>query len=345
VVYQELTGGWKKFKKKDEMDKNKNFRLFVIGASAGGFKAIVKCLDGFQSDADAAFVVVLHSPSELPEIMSAHLEKLIKMPVSYAQNHHEIKIGQVFLARPNVHLMVENGSLLFSHGPKENLFRPSIDVLFRSAAVAYGHRAVGILLTGRLNDGALGLLAIKRCGGITIIQDPNSAEFTDMPLYALKTVDPDYVLKLDEMPMLFNKLLENPLPPQIKIPATLQREVDITKRVGNLLETDNEINENLSCPSCGGPLSQIDDENGEHYRCRIGHSFNIKSLDESQNQQLEESLWIAFRVLDERRMLLKKMISDYERKGMDFLAENTEIKLEEVENHVRRLKAMMGLVE
>ena len=166
------------------MNENINYRFIVIGASAGGFKAVAKCLGGFTGRKDVVFLVVLHASSESPKILDEHLSKLIEMPVNYARNGAPLKGGQVFLSPPNHHLMVRDGKFLLTNGPKENLFRPSIDVLFRSAAVEYENRVVGVLLTGRLTDGTLGLAAVKRCGGITVVQDPATAEYSDMPLYA-----------------------------------------------------------------------------------------------------------------------------------------------------------------
>ena len=327
----------------------KKERIIVIGASAGGFKAVAQLLGEFKGREDAVFLVVLHTSSDAPPVLAEHLGRLIAMPVSYAENEMEIKGGQVFLARPDYHLLAKEGKLLFTKGPKENLFRPSIDVLFRSAAVSYGNRVIGLLLTGRLNDGTLGLSAIKRCGGITIIQDPGTAEFADMPLLAQKTVDPDYTLHLNDMPLLLTRLLNDMLPPEKEVPDVLRRETGITSHIGSLFNEKNEKHGEgdmaLSCPSCGGPLKVLEEEATPHYRCRTGHSFTMESLEEGQDHQLEETLWVALRVLDERLALLKKIISDYERKGLDMLAKTSQLKLEETEHHTTHLKKLMGLHE
>lgn len=170
-----------------------------------------------------------------------------------------------------------------------------------------------------------------------------------MPLYAQKNVDPDFTLQLKDMPTLFNRLLGNPLPPAKEVPPVLQREVGITGHIGNLVDGENkkkaEGDMPLSCPSCGGPLTVMENESVVHYRCRTGHSFTMPSLEEGQGQQLEETLWAALRVLDERLVLLRKMISDYERKGLDMLAKSNQHKLEEVEQHTIYLKKLMGLHE
>ena len=330
---------------KDQSD----YRIIVIGASAGGFKAVVKCLGGFIGREDAAFLVVLHGYSELPGVMAEHMSRLIEMPVSYAEHGMEIKGGEVILAPPDHHLLVKKDKLWLTNGPKENLFRPSIDVLFRSSAVNFGNRMIGVLLTGRLTDGTLGLAAIKRCGGITIIQDPSTAEYPDMPLYAQRSVDPDYSVTLEDMPTIFQRLLDDPLPPEKEVPAVLLREVGITSKIGSLIngknEKENEGEMAFTCTSCGGPLTVIEGEEVVHYRCRTGHSFTMQSLEEDQGRQLEETLWIALRVLDERMALLKKMTSDYERKGLDMLAKSNQQKIEEVEQHALYLKKLMGLNE
>lgn len=329
------------------MKEHPNFRLFVIGASAGGFRAIIECLESFEGREDAAFIVVLHGYAGSEATLAEHLGKAIKMPVSYAGNGMEIETGKVFISCPDYHLMVLDGQMTFTKGPRENLFRPSIDVLFKSAAVNYGNRAVGVLLTGRLNDGALGLSAIKRCGGITIIQDPDTAEYSDMPLYAQRSMDPDFTLDLHDMSRLFNSLLDDSLPPEKEIPTVLKKEVQISSHIGSLVNgrREDELSDNLSCPSCGGPLTLMEGEEMTHYRCRTGHSFTMESLSEGQDEQLEETLFVALRILDERMVLLKKMIGDYERKGLDYMVRISQPKLDEVKSHSERLKKMMGLQE
>lgn len=302
---------------------------------------------GFKGRENVAFLVVLHSYLEGPPTVAEHMGRLIEMPAAYAENGMEPKGGQVLIARPDLHLLIKDGKLRFSNGPKENLFRPSIDVLFRSSAVEYGNRVIGLLLSGRLNDGTLGLSAIKRCGGITIVQDPATAEYADMPLLAQTTVDPDYVLKLEDMTRLLERLLDNPLPPEKEVPDVLRKEVQITRNMGSLLnEGQRDLEEEpYSCPSCGGPLKVMEDETTRHFRCRTGHSFTMESLDEGQGRQLEETLWVALRVLDERLALLRKMIRDYERKGLDMLAKANQHKLKEVEQHSIHLKKLIGLHE
>lgn len=321
-----------------------NLRVIAIGASAGGFNAVVACLREFKERADLAFLVVLHGYTETHVSVAARMDKLIHMPVVYVENNMELIGGKLFLARPDRHLVVSGGRLFIIQGPKENLFRPSIDVLFRSVAVELGNKAIGVLLTGRLTDGTLGLGAIKKCGGIIIVQDPETAEFPDMPLYAQRSLDPDYILSLEDMPAVFEQLLSEPLPPAKNVPETLRRQVEITSHVGGLDDgkNKNENIDNLSCPSCGGPLTAMEEE-VVHFRCKIGHAFTMQSLNEEQERQLEETLWVAMRVLEERSTLLKRMIYDYQKKGFDRLAKSNQEKLAEVEKYSLNLKKLIGI--
>ena len=189
-----------------------NHRIILIGASAGGRTAIEKVLKNISSNIDAAFLVVVHSSYDMISSFSKYLNQKIEMEVLEAQESMEIETGKVYLGVPNQHMLVLNGKISNSNGPRENLFRPSIDVLFRSAAVAFGNRSVGILLSGRLNDGTVGLEAIKKCGGITLIQEPETAEYSGMPLTAQKFVDIDYTSKLEEIGDIIKELSNKALP-------------------------------------------------------------------------------------------------------------------------------------
>ena len=326
-----------------------NYKVIAIGAAEGGFRAVAEILGGFKGRSDTVFLVVLHGYPDVPSVLAERLSQLIEMPVSYAESELKIEPGKVFLAPPDHHLMVKDEKLLLTNGPKENLFRPSTDVLFRSVAVEYGNRVIGVLLSGRLSDGTLGLSAIRRCGGITIVQDPASAGYADVPKNAQLSVYPDFSLPPEDMPGLLNRLLDAPLPPEKEVPAVLRNEVEIAGHPGSLINGKNskekEGDQPFSCPSCGGPLAGMENEEVVHFRCRTGHSFTFQSLSEAQDLQLEETLWVAMRVLDERAVLLKKMIYESERKGMDMLAKSFQPKLEEIQHHTFQLKSLMGLNE
>ena len=151
--------------------------ITMIGASAGGIGAFQKLLRNLPSDYPAAVFAVLHLPPESPSVLANVLDRCSRLPVEFAVSGSRIRCGTVTFAPPDTHLFLEADRVLLSRGPRENRHRPSIDVLFRSAAVAYGPRVTGVILSGRLDDGSAGLWAVKRRGGATVVEDPDDAEF------------------------------------------------------------------------------------------------------------------------------------------------------------------------
>jgi two-component system chemotaxis response regulator CheB len=168
-------------------------RLIVIGASSGGLSPLQQILRELPAELPVIICVVVHIPawrgSSLARVLSVDGRTVVE-----PMNRQPLQRGRVYVAPPDHHLMVENGHALLWHGPKENTHRPSVNALFRSAAIAYGQRAIGIVLSGALEDGATGLWWIKKHGGIVVVQDPNDAEFASMPESALSTVEVDHCL-------------------------------------------------------------------------------------------------------------------------------------------------------
>ncbi|WP_157718007.1 chemotaxis protein CheB [Gramella sp. MAR_2010_147] len=203
------------------------YRIFTIGASAGGRVAIEKVFEKIPAGINASFLIVVHSSFDMISSFSKHLNQKIALEVLDAQENMKIETGKVYVSASNQHMVIMNERISNSNGPRENLFRPSIDVLFRSAAVAFGNRNVGILLSGRLNDGTVGLEAIKKCGGLTIIQDPETAEYSGMPLTAQKFVDINQCLNLEEIGNFIVDIVDKPLPDKKDIPYSLIRESEI----------------------------------------------------------------------------------------------------------------------
>src|ERR1700710_1870901 len=174
--------------------------IMVIGASAGGIPAISSLCGGLPPDLPAAVFVVLHmsalsSAERLARIFQRHTDLVCQA----AGDGEIIKAGHLYVAQPNHHLLLGEGVMKLNQGTRENKYRPSIDVLFRSAAVAYRSRVIGIILTGMLEDGTSGMYAIKRCGGICIVQEPEEADFGDMPQSVLNQVEVDYRVSLTEI--------------------------------------------------------------------------------------------------------------------------------------------------
>ncbi|WP_149302976.1 chemotaxis protein CheB [Pareuzebyella sediminis] len=320
-------------------------RIFVMGASSGGRKVIVNVLRDFPENCNAAFLVVVHASSDTPSIFHQILSKKIKMKVFEAEHGMTIQKGSVILAKPNQHLFVSEGKALLSNGPRENLFRPAIDVLFRSAAVAYGNSCTGILLSGRLNDGAAGLEAIKKCGGLVMIQNPATAEFSDMPSFAAETVDVDYVVNEEDMCHVLLKVLEEEKPRQIEIPQTIIRENTIATRIGSQVSKQNSLGNQvpISCSTCGGPLWKIKDSKINRYRCHVGHAFTEEALLKSQNEALEEALWVALRTLEEKKMLLERVYGQVKERRGKTLVVPQNIKIDEVQQQTNKLRNVLQI--
>ena len=320
-------------------------RVFVIGASAGGRKAVAVALKTVVNVDNAAFIVVVHGSFDSPSFYPKILSQKIAMPVVETNNGAEIKAGTVYVSKPNHHLFVHEGKIYLSNGPRENLFRPSIDVLFRSAAVAYGNCCVGILLTGRLNDGTAGLEAIKKCGGLAMIQNPATAEFSDMPSNAAEIVAIDYTVDLEDMSGVIQEIMNEKAPERIKLPASVIRENSIAIKIGSQIELEEKLGQQvpISCSSCGGPLWKIKDSKLNRYRCHVGHAFTEDALLKSQNDALEEALWIAMRTLEEKKMLLERVNRDYGKKGVQRLSNSYSERVGEVKKQINKLRNVLQI--
>jgi two-component system chemotaxis response regulator CheB len=179
--------------------------IIVIGASAGGVHALVTLVGSFPQKLSAAIFVVLHIPARSRSILPHILSRAGPLNAVEAVDCMDIEHRCIYVVPPDHHLLIERGHVRVVSGPKENRHRPAVDPLFRSAAHVYGTRVVGVILTGALNDGTAGLLAVKRHGGIAVVQDPDEALYSSMPLSALANVEVDYRLPLSSIgPLLVN---------------------------------------------------------------------------------------------------------------------------------------------
>lgn len=169
----------------------------VVGTSAGGMNALTEFVGQLSTAIDAAVFIVMHlSRTSISDYLMIRLKPVTALPCEIAANGAVIKKGHIYIAPPNLHLLIKKDNIVLGSGPAENRWRPSIDILFRSAATAFSTRAIGVVLTGLLDDGTTGMLAIKRSGGTCIVQDPNEAEYSDMPLSVLNNIEVDYCIPL-----------------------------------------------------------------------------------------------------------------------------------------------------
>jgi two-component system, chemotaxis family, protein-glutamate methylesterase/glutaminase len=185
--------------------------IVVIGASAGGFDAIKELVAALPRDLDAAVFIVWHMSPELKAILPHVLNRNSRLPVSNAYDKCPIKKGHIYIAVPDHHLLISEREMYVTKGPKENHFRPAVDPLFRSAALAFGSCVIGIILSGALDDGAAGLKFIKANGGVTIVQDPSTAEVPSMPENAIRAAKPDHIIPVSAMAALLRRITEETL--------------------------------------------------------------------------------------------------------------------------------------
>lgn len=285
--------------------------LIVIGSSSGGIETLRVLLGNLAKDLQASLLIVQHrmahgNHGDLAKILG----RKSPLPVREVADNESIEIGHVYIAPSDRHLLVEEGHTLLVWGPKENFVRPAIDVLFRSAAVSYGSRVIGVVLTGDMDDGSEGLRAIKRCGGIAVVQDPADALFSAMPANAKERGPADHVVGISDMATLLAELVKQPAPPIPSIPGDLRAEVRMIRNPYDILETMEQPRWTpYTCPECGGVLRQMPDADPPRFRCHVGHAFTEQSLLTDQSAATERALWAAIRALEERAALLRKMAS------------------------------------
>lgn len=289
-------------------------KVVVIGASAGGMNASIKLLQQLTPAFQAPILLVQHISGDASgDALLKALNTNCDLTCLHAVDGALVQKGYVYLPPPDHHLMIlKSGHLQVTKGARENRSRPAVDPLFRSAAVGFGNRVIGIVLSGFLDDGTAGLVAIKRCGGFCIVQDPADAEYPDMPKNALNQVEVDFCLPIMEMGAALTGLLGIPVKKQGKIPKDIQLEAKIAGRIVGDLAAVNSLGEQVpfNCPGCGGVLWQIKEGSFLRYRCYTGHSYTAASLLAEQNNKIEETMWTALRMFEERRNLLTTLAKD-----------------------------------
>jgi len=322
------------------MVKRRHPPIVVVGTSAGGMDALSRLVSQFPVDFPAAVFIVQHMAADNSgDGLVNTLAKKGMLACNLAENGEAIEAGRIYVAPPDHHMLLEKGKILVTKGARENRSRPAIDPLFRSAAVTYGTRVIGVLLTGYLDDGTSGLIAIKRCGGTCVVQDPDDAAYPDMPRNALNNLDADHCLPLAAMGELLLELVRKEPLAQVEIPKDIVVEANIAKRVLSDLNSVEAVGDQVpfNCPACGGVLWQV--ALGKHirYRCHTGHAFTSSVLLAEQSKKIEETLWAALRMFEERKNLLMTMPKATEGKRSRSAME----RVQESDVHIQRIRAMM----
>ncbi|QSB25288.1 chemotaxis protein CheB [Flavobacterium sp. CLA17] len=320
---------------------DENNYIVVVGTSAGGMKALIKLVEQLPKDFPAPILIVQHiSADATGDALLNSLNKIGKLKCIHAKHGNHIESGYIYFAPSDHHLMVEkDGSLLVTKGAQENRSRPAIDPLFRSAAASFGNKTIGILLTGYLDDGTAGIITIQRCGGISIIQDPADADYPDMPTNALNQMKPDYCVPITEMGGILSTLMIRKSTKQLTIPEDIVKEVKIAQRVLSDLPSVNSLGEQVpfNCPGCGGVLWKMDKGPALRYRCHTGHSYTAAALLAEQTEKIEETMWTALRMFEERKNLLTTIANG--QKGAMANSANERAKMSQV--HIDRIRAIL----
>jgi two-component system chemotaxis response regulator CheB len=295
--------------------------IIVIGASAGSIQTLKEMMSRLPADLPAAVFVVVHvSPTSmgfLPQI----LDTAGPLIATHPQDREPIERGRVYVAPPNHHMMIDDGRISLTVGPKENGFRPAVDPLFRTASGAYGSRVVGVILSGGLDDGTEGLRRIKQRGGVAIVQDPLEASIPGMPQSAINNVKVDHILPANQIPEVIKTLSRNGRGNGEKVRGGKKREADPAEGKIDALRSGEQPGTAtpLTCPECGGVLW----ERGEKpviYECHVGHTFTEQALMAEQSDQVEAALWTAVRALEESAELKKRMAQHARNGKLDALA-------------------------
>jgi two-component system, chemotaxis family, protein-glutamate methylesterase/glutaminase len=286
-------------------------RIVVIGASAGGLDALRVVVSGLPSDFATPVCVVVHSAPHAPGLVGDILDRAGSLAAANAADRERLQSGRIHVAPPDMHLVVEPGRLRVTRGPRENGFRPAVDPLFRSVAQVYGPGAIGVVLSGGLDDGTAGLWAIKQLGGIAIVQDPADAMVPDMPHNAMRHVNVDHVVRADEIAPLLVRLTARPVDEHhaAAVPEQLNIEVKIAMEQNPIDAGFEQLGDpsSFACPECHGVLLQLTEGDRMRFRCHTGHAYSIASLLAAIGDGIEDSLWNAIRSLEEGQLLMGRM--------------------------------------
>lgn len=313
-----------------------NRDILAIGTSAGGVEALLFLAKNLQGDLPASVLLTIHLPSYAKSALDDVLNNAGALPAQFAQDGERLRKSRIYIAPPNRHLIVDGDRLSLGEGPRENNSRPAIDPMLRSTAVCCGSRAIGVVLTGTLGDGASGLWTIRQAGGLTVVQDPKDAAFAEMPLTALNRAKPDHVVGLKDMPALLARLAHEPAGKPRALPRSIQYEVEIARTGRGSMDEMDQLGRRsvLSCPDCGGVMWEIDEGELSRFRCHVGHTYAAEVMSLALDENLRRALASALRALEERVALAQKLYDQAKASGHRLLAEDWAAKVNEFQGEM-----------
>jgi len=295
----------------------------VIGGSAGSIEALQTIIASLPPEFPASLFVVVHLPADYPSILAKVLSHAGDLPTTSPIDREQIQRSCIYVARPDHHLTIEGGRMRVLRGPRENRHRPAIDPLFRTAAREYGPRVIGVVLSGLQDDGSAGLYAVKRRGGVAIVQDPKETPWSEMPGKALTYASPHYVLQARDIAANLIQLVTASESPMVKKNSKnrksngknhknkLSGTGGLENPTVNMETTSPEEGEGtpsvFACPECHGVLWELKDEKMVRFRCRVGHSFGTDSLAVELSIASESALWAAVRALEEKAAMQRRV--------------------------------------
>jgi len=292
--------------------------IIVVGASAGGVTAISQLVAQLPAGLPASIFITVHIPEHARSALPRILNQKGKIPALAPVDGETIQAGRIYVAPPDRHLLIKRGYVRLVRGPRENRARPAIDPMFRTAARAYGKRVIGVVLSGALDDGTAGLIAIKQQGGIAIVQDPEEALYDGMPRSAIANDQIDHVLRIAEIAELLVRLADEPLVKGGNEPLSddMEKETDIAELDLNALHSLDKPGtpSRFSCPECHGVLWEIDDDI-VRFRCRVGHAYSPETLLAEQNNSIDIALWAGLRALEENAALMSRIAKRMREQG------------------------------
>ncbi len=303
-------------------------RVIGIGGSVGGIQAVTTLLASLPTDFPAAILIVIHTSEESPGLLAQIFRRYSRLPV-VGGAELPLEAGKVYVAIPGKHLIATPDKLHVTDGPRENRNRPAIDPMLRSLARAYQERAIGVVLSGYLDDGTAGLASIKQHGGIAVVQDPEDAQAPSMPLSALANIEVDHVVPLAQLAALLVRLVASPAPSRVEAP---------TIPPGN--SGDRTQRSVYTCPQCHGTLWVIYSAGDVRFECRTGHTFSAAGVLD-QTEASERALWAALRSLEEGAQLARRLMHRASEVKHAYGVERFRQRAEAAEGHIRVLHRML----
>ena len=300
--------------------------IVVVGFSAGGIEPLLRLVGALPADFPGAVCIVHHFPPQSISALPNILQRASALRVAQAVDGEPIVPGRIYVARPDQHLLLTGGRIRLTNGPREQGHRPAIDPLFRSAARTYGPRVAGVILSGTLDDGTVGLIEIKARGGLALVQQPEEAAYPGMAMSALRNVPVDHVAPARELAAILDRLAREDDAEGEPLPAEPYRDLAAggseapDPAVAGLAALRNPTAlgrpSPMVCPECGGVLFEREQDDYLHFRCHVGHAFSEEALFASQARALEGTLWSAVRALEEKAELSRRLAEQCGQRGL-----------------------------